>query len=177
MAAARDCRPSVRWRQETGHAPDLLAERARFFDLVVLDRSARVVHEHSSNTIEATLARSGRPVLLAPAEAPTNIGQVVALAWNGSPQAVRALAASLPLLGIAESVSVITVGDSNGSGIPSVLDYLAWHGITAGHRQSPATFSASTGTVLLTAAHEASGTSWLWVATDISRGERRSSAA
>lgn len=155
MIATRDGGPSVSWRQETGNAPDLLAERARFFDLVVLGRSARVVHEHSSNTIEVTLARSGRPVLLAPAEAPTNIAQVVALAWDGSPQAVRALAASLPLLGAAGSVFVITIGDSNRSDIPSVLDYLAWHGITAGHRQIPATSSESTGILLLNASHDA----------------------
>jgi nucleotide-binding universal stress UspA family protein len=68
MAAVRDCGPSCGWRETIGDAPTLVAERARFFDLVVLGRSSRVVHEASSNTIDAVLARSGRPVLLAPAE-------------------------------------------------------------------------------------------------------------
>jgi hypothetical protein len=79
--------------------------------MVVLGRSSRVVDEPSSHTIEAVLARSGRPVLLAPAHAPAEIGRFVAVAWNGSPQAVRALAASLPLLMAAESVLLITVGN------------------------------------------------------------------
>ena len=155
MAAARDCGPSVGWREATGDAPQLVAERARFFDLVVLGRSSRVVDEPSSNTIEAVLARSGRPVLLAPAEPPATPGKYVALAWNGSPQAVRALAASLPLLVAADSVLVITVGDDNTSDIPAVLDHLAWHGITAKHRQITAASSESTGILLLNAAQEA----------------------
>jgi nucleotide-binding universal stress UspA family protein len=155
MAAARDCGPSFGWREATGDAPKLVAERARFFDLVVLGRSSRVVQEASSNTIEAVLARSGRPVLLAPAETPASPGKYIALAWNGSPQAVRALAASLPLLVSADRVLVITVGDGNHSDIPSVLDHLAWHGITAKHRHVTAESSGSTGILLLSAAHDA----------------------
>jgi nucleotide-binding universal stress UspA family protein len=156
IAASRDWGPSASWRQETGDASNLVAERARFFDLVVLGRSARVVDEPSSNTIEAVLARSGRPVLLAPTEAPASIGYVVALAWNGSPQAVRALATSLPLLVAAERVFVITVGDGDKNDIPSVLAYLTWHGIIAEHRHVLANSGASTGTLLLNAANEAS---------------------
>jgi nucleotide-binding universal stress UspA family protein len=155
MAVSRDSGPSICWREATGDAPKLVADRARFFDLIVLGRSGRVVDEPSSNTIEATLTRSGRPVLLAPAETRANLDKVVALAWNGSPQAVRALAASLPLLVTAESVLLITVGDDNNGDIPSVLDHLTWHGITAKHRHVPAASSASTGMLLLHAAHEA----------------------
>jgi nucleotide-binding universal stress UspA family protein len=160
IAAARangtdDRGPSVGWRAETGDPSQLLAERARFFDLVVLGRSSRVVDEPSSNTIEAVLARSGRPVLLAPAEPVAALGQAVAIAWNGSPQAVRAIAASLPLLAAADSVLLLTVGDDSTGDIPAVLDHLAWHGITAKHRQIPAASSDSTGSLLLNAAQEA----------------------
>jgi nucleotide-binding universal stress UspA family protein len=156
MAACLDWGPSAGWRQETGDASNVVAKRARFFDLIVLGRSARVVDEPSSNTIEAVLARSGRPVLLAPAEMPANIGYVVALAWNGSPQAVRALAASLPLLVAAERVLVITVGDGDKNDILSVLDHLTWHGIIAEHHHVLANSGESTGVLLLNAAHEAS---------------------
>ena len=156
MTAGRDSGPSVGWREATGDAHKLVAERARFFDLIVLGRSGRVVDEPSSNTIEAVLTRSGRPVLLAPAEPMANLGEAVAIAWNGSPQAVRALAASLPLLVAADSVLVITVGDDNNSDIPAVLDHLAWHGIAAKHRHVPATSGESTGILLLNAAQEAS---------------------
>jgi nucleotide-binding universal stress UspA family protein len=155
IAAARDGGPSVGWRAETGDPSHLVAERARFFDLIVLGRSSRVVDEPSSNTIEAVLARSGRPVLLAPAVPTATLGHAVAIAWNGSPQAVRAIGVSLPLLVMADSVLVITVGDDSTGDIPAVLDHLAWHGIAAKHRQIPATSSESTGILLLNAAQEA----------------------
>jgi nucleotide-binding universal stress UspA family protein len=154
MSASRDSGSSAGWREATGDGAQLIAERARFFDLIVLGRSSRVVDEPSSNTIEAVLARSGRPVLLAPAKIPAEIGRFIAVAWNGSPQAVRALAASLPLLAAAESVVLITVGDGGNSDIPAVLDHLAWHGITAKHRQIPDTSHESTGILLLKAARD-----------------------
>lgn len=57
----------------------------------------------------------------------------------------------------AESVLLITVGDGDNSDsdIPAVLDHLAWHGITAKHRQIPAASSESTGILLLNAAQKA----------------------
>ena len=62
------------WRVEVGYAPVLVARRARFFDLVVLGRSERVVDRPHTDTIEETLVTSGRPVLLAPAKPPAVIG-------------------------------------------------------------------------------------------------------
>ncbi|HZT89233.1 MAG TPA: universal stress protein [Stellaceae bacterium] len=140
---------SACWREETGYAPGLVAQRARFFDLVVLGRSERVVREPSSNTIEETLARSGRPILLAPARPPANIGYVMAVAWNGSPQAVRALSVALPLLTAADAVSLITVGDGNLDEVPSVVEYLTWHGVAAKHVHAAATRDKTVGATLL----------------------------
>src|SRR5579884_3879767 len=76
---------SAAWQQQSGEAGPLVAARARFFDLAVLGRSDRVDREPYSDTIEETLLRSGRPLLLAPAQPPAGIGHVVAVAWNGSP--------------------------------------------------------------------------------------------
>jgi nucleotide-binding universal stress UspA family protein len=159
-------RPLASWREETGTAAALVARHARFFDLVVLGRSDRVVHEPHSNTIEETLAHSGRPVLLAPAEAPSGIGYVVAVAWNGSPQAVRALTAALPFLKKANAVSLITTGITTGitarittddadAGGRSILDYLAWHGVDAQPRKVAGGSGRHGGRVLLDAAREA----------------------
>ena len=137
FAAPHEHRPSACWREETGYAPALVPARARFFDLVVLGRSGRVVSAPYTDTIEQTLARSGRPVLLAPADPPPGIGDRVALAWNGSPQAVRSVVAALPFLEKAGKVSVITVGDRDTGGGLSLVDHLAWHGIAAAHRHLP----------------------------------------
>lgn len=124
--------PSAAWREEKGYAPILIARRARFFDLVVLGRSDRVVGEPYTDTIEETLLRSGRPILVAPAELTPHIGHVVAVAWNGSPEAVRALTSALPLLERAERAWLLTVGTADGS--EEALNYLRWHGIDVRHR-------------------------------------------
>jgi nucleotide-binding universal stress UspA family protein len=148
--------PSAGWREEIGDASLRVARRGRFFDLIVLGRSDRIVNEPHSDTVEEVLMRSGRPVLLAPAEAPARIGHVVAFAWNGSPQAVRALAAGLPFLKKANAVSVITAGESDRLGTPQVLDYLAWHKVNAEHRTLPAGSARHIGEKLIDAAGEAS---------------------
>jgi nucleotide-binding universal stress UspA family protein len=152
-------RPLASWREETGNASAVVAHRGRFFDLVVLGRSDRVVHEPYSDTIEKTLTQSGRPVLLAPAEPPSGIGYVIAVAWNGSPQAVRALTAALPFLKKASAVSLIsagiTTGDDDPGGGRSILDYLAWHGVNAKPRNVAAGSGRQGGRVLLEAAHDA----------------------
>ncbi len=146
--------PSAAWRVETGYAPLLLARRARFFDLVVLGRSERVVDRPHSDTVEETLIRSGRPVLLAPARAPSAIGNTIAIGWNGLPQAARALAASLPFLAAAQAIVVITVGDELESSPTSVLQYLGWHGVTAQVRLVSKVHGASAGQQLLAAARD-----------------------
>lgn len=148
-------RSSSCWRQEEGHAPGLVAQRARFFDLVVLGRSERAVRGPSSDTIEETLRESGRPVLLAPSKAPAEIGRSVALAWNGSEEAVRALAVAVPILAAAETVQIITAGEDADRDAAEVITHLAWHGIAATHRNVPFHFGDGIGTALLDAAKSA----------------------
>ena len=119
------------WHEETGDAATLVARRARFFDLVVLGRSDRVIDAPHTDAIEETLIRSGRPVLLAPAEAPGAIGESIAIAWNGSAEAVRAVAGALPLLRLAKKTVVVTLGAAEGEGADELQAYLALHGIAA----------------------------------------------
>jgi nucleotide-binding universal stress UspA family protein len=100
----------------------------------VLGRSERVVERPHSDVIEETLIHSGRPVLLAPAQAPATIGESIAVGWNGSPEAVHAVTAALPLLATAKSVLVITVGrDQEVENPLALLEYLASHDIAARH--------------------------------------------
>lgn len=124
-------KPSASWREETGYAPDIVANRARLFDLVVLGRSERVVDEPHSDTIEDVVLQSGRPVLLAPAKPVADLGKTIAVGWNGTPEAVHAVVASLPFLAAAQSVRVITVGTEEAEEGNDLVEYLGWHGITA----------------------------------------------
>lgn len=128
---------SAVWHEETGYGPTFVARRARFFDLVVLGRSERVAQNPHSDAVEQTLIQSGRPVLLAPAKAPEAVGERIAIGWNGSAEAVRAIAGALPLLSVAREVFIISVGDDRGEDATSMTDYLGWHDINAKHERRP----------------------------------------
>lgn len=145
---------SASWREEVGSGSDLVSLRARFFDLVVLGRSDRMTGNPSSGAIEQVLIHSGRPVLVAPADAPKAIGETIALGWNGSPETVRALSATLPLLGAAHAVTLVTVDARAEEDVTSVLDYLAWHGISARHRGIKSLAGTTAGEQLLSGARE-----------------------
>lgn len=121
---------SAAWREDTGYAPDLVAERGRMFDLIVLGRSDRVIDQPHSETVEDAVLRSGRPVLLAPAKvAAEELGRVIGIGWNGSAEAVRAVVAALPFLATAHEVHVITIGQTEEGLGAQAVEYLAWHGI------------------------------------------------
>lgn len=140
---------SASWREDIGFASTLVARRARFFDLTVLGRSERVIDQPYSDAIEQTLLHSGRPVLLAPAVPPSDTGGAVAVGWNGSAEAVRALVAALPFLATAPKAYLITIGDKHHESVASALEYLAWHDIAAKHRHVPTVARATPGQQLL----------------------------
>jgi nucleotide-binding universal stress UspA family protein len=130
--------PSAQWRQEIGEAALIVPRRARLNDLVILGQSGRVVDKPSTDLPEQTILHGGRAVLLAPVRPATPIGEVVAIAWNSSVEAARAVAASLPFLCQAREIHILTAGDDDGSHEDELAAYLAWHGIVAAaHRVRP----------------------------------------
>jgi len=143
---------SADWREETGYASALVAQRARFFDLVVLGRSERVVEQTHSDAVETTLTGSGRAVLLAPAQVPASVGERVALGWNGSAEAVRAMTGALSFLGTARDTMVLTVGDAHQDSARAAVAYLEWHDIKARHVHVAARAGFGIGYQLLKAA-------------------------
>ncbi|HLI21652.1 MAG TPA: hypothetical protein VKV32_11070 [Stellaceae bacterium] len=146
---------SAVWREEIGYAPTLVARRARFFDLVVLGRSERVVDQPHTDVVEQTLINSGRPVLVSPAQPHDDIGDNIVIGWNGSAAATRALAASLPFIASARSVSVVTIGDRHQGSAAALVEYLGWYSIAAKHRHLPNVDGAGIGQQLLSDAHDA----------------------
>jgi nucleotide-binding universal stress UspA family protein len=147
---------SAAWGEETGFAGDLLPRRARLFDLVVLGRSERVVDQPHTNVVEDTLMHCGRPVLLAPAQPPQELGVTVAIAWNASAEAARAVAGALPFLRRAKAVRVLTAGDTDTSDGSALVQSLGWRGIAAtAHHQTPLP-GVAVGQQLLAAAREES---------------------
>jgi len=113
-----------------------LCLQARYADLVVLGQAA-AAEGNEANLLpdlpDYVLLNCGRPVLLAPRSGrfPT-IGKRVLVAWNGSPEAAKAVTAALPLLRGAEQVTLAVLGNGDLLGESPGADialYLARHGV------------------------------------------------
>ena len=83
--------------------------------------------------LESTLLECGRPLLVVPPEVIATPPGNVAVGWNGSAGAARAVAHAMPILAQAERVTVIAVeeGMMPGPTAEDLVDYLAWHDVTA----------------------------------------------
>ena len=146
---------SAAWRETVGQASAIVPQRARLNDLVVLDQSGRVIDKPHSDTLDETVVHGGRPVLLAPTQPSGPLGDTVAIAWNASPEAARAVAAALPFLAASRAVHILSVGKEDESLSDAELaGYLGWHGVTAvAHHLTPIK-GVKTGEALLAAARD-----------------------
>jgi nucleotide-binding universal stress UspA family protein len=126
-------RPTAFWREETGREDEIVAVRGRLFDLVAVGRARRDAPLPSPITLEAALLDTGRPIVIAPPSLPAVTGSHIAVAWETSPEAARAIAQSIPLLAAAERVTLL-------AGEPAVapniapeegVARLAWSGVKA----------------------------------------------
>jgi len=151
---------SAEWRQVAGLSNQTLPEVGRFADVMVMARPDPDAGGISVAALEAALFDTGRPVLLAAARPPVSLGAHVAICWNGSTEASRALGAALPILLRARRVSILAVGSHHGSaveqgneyGVGELVSYLAWHRIAATLAPSADT-SGAAGEALLATAH------------------------
>jgi nucleotide-binding universal stress UspA family protein len=146
--------PSAQWREEIGDATLIIPRRARLNDLVVLGQSGRVVDKPSTDIPEETILHGGRAVLLAPVRPAAPIGEIVAIAWNASIEAARAVAAALPFLYQAREIHILTAGDDERAADTELAAYLAWHGIVGRARRVRSLAGIGTGELLLAAARD-----------------------
>ncbi len=124
---------SVAWREETGPEDEWVARRGRLADLIIAAKPGADDAVSASITFEAALLDTKRPVLLAPPGAAARlIGSPALLAWNGSAEAARAIAAAVPLLAKSPKVVIFAAAEKDPAADASHLkDYLAWHGVKA----------------------------------------------
>ena len=119
--------------QNVGPTDDYVGHLGRLFDLIVLGRPIHGATTPTMHTLEAALFESGRPILIAPPEAPTTIGETISIAWNGSTETARTIAFSKPFLAQAKKVVVVSISEAMVPG-PSGTDiarYLSHRGIDA----------------------------------------------
>jgi nucleotide-binding universal stress UspA family protein len=126
-------RPSAGWREEQGKQMDVIKRHGRLADLVAVAKPDRD-RNLGVNTLKAALFNTGRPVLVCPPAdtAPLVLGERIAIAWNGSTEAARAVALALPLIQAADEIIVLDggAGDHGASG-DELLRYLEIRGVEA----------------------------------------------
>jgi nucleotide-binding universal stress UspA family protein len=126
--AGRHAPTEHQFAAQEGDAGDLVAHAARLADLSVLGAG-----DQSGDwqlLLDATLFRSGRPVLVAPRQGVTERQfDRVLIAWKETTEAARAVAAAQPFLMRAEEVHLITIGEGEGdvTSLQEVEQYLQLH--------------------------------------------------
>jgi nucleotide-binding universal stress UspA family protein len=108
-ATAGSGRPCFGWLDNAPESEDFVGNYGRAFDLIVMARSDVDAAGLHRRAIESALFESGRPVLLAPLNAPASVATNIMIHWNGSTEQARANAFAMPLLRLAKRVSVLTV--------------------------------------------------------------------
>ncbi len=122
---------TVGWRRIVGREDEVVASRGRLFDLIVVGRPGDDADIAPETTLEAALMESGRPVLVSPPVLGQTLATRVAIAWNGSTSAARAVAAASSFLAKAQSVLILE-GDgaaADGASADELAAMMAWRGI------------------------------------------------
>jgi nucleotide-binding universal stress UspA family protein len=143
------------WLEDTGIEEQVVAVRACRADLILLGRPTRENETAALMTLNAALMQSGRAVLAAPPTgSPASSFKRIAVFWNGSTEATRAITAALPFLTAAEQVCVLRVEEEEWFAPTEDLEaFLRHHGVkTAVSKVLPR--QGRTGTALLSATAE-----------------------
>ena len=122
---------SAGWGETTGRRDVIVPRKARASDLTVLCRPDEQTPPELDRDIEAVLFGAGRPLLVVPPRTAPRPIRTVAVAWNDSAEAARAVAGALPFLADADAVHVLcaktwrTEADAD----LDLVQYLQWRGI------------------------------------------------
>jgi hypothetical protein len=100
---------SHHWVRSGALGDAFIGSHGRLFDLIALGRPGRASHDPRMPPLEAALFESGRPVLIAPPNSPTSLATNVLIAWNCSTEQARTMADAMPLLRLAERITICTV--------------------------------------------------------------------
>jgi len=125
--------PTLSFESIAGREEDVVAQQSRLYDMAIVPHPDASEDVSSSDALHAVLFDSGRPVLIAPRNAPQTIGTRVCCAWNGTAESAAAMAAALPWLHRASARRVLYADEyqRRGPGVEGILAWLHWHEITA----------------------------------------------
>jgi len=125
--------PSYAWTRDTLVSDNGVGEYGRVFDIIAVGRPGAGPQQPRKSTLEAALIESGRPLLIAPPRAPAQLGECIAIAWNGSSETARSVAFAMPLLKMAKDVPVFSIPGSTlpGPNEEQLVENLKRHGVAA----------------------------------------------
>lgn len=117
-----------------GRMADVVKLAGRLSDIIVLPKPQRE-RNLGQSSLKSALYGAGRPVLVCPGQLQPDetFAKHVAVGWNGSLPAARAIASSLDVIDAADRVSILTGGkvEANGPTVEELVEYYGLRGITA----------------------------------------------
>lgn len=111
-----------------GYRSKIIEQESKYCDLVI---AAAPHNGRITATFEATVTKSGKPVLMFPREMKSFSTNKILIGWNNSPEASKALSLSIPLLKKAQKVHLITSKEylADNDEIRKIQSYLRVHGV------------------------------------------------
>ena len=134
----READIDAQWRSDEGYAAETVKLHARYADIVIVGQQDDFTPWVDETVTDSVALSCGRPTIVIPTVPTTShIGSRIAVAWDGSREAVRAVYDAMPLLEQAEEVRVLAVdATTSGAGhgqepCADICQQLARHGVTA----------------------------------------------
>ncbi len=124
---------SVKFLESMGDVGVTLSARGRLADLIVT--ACRPLEQDGGMPLilRVALRETGKPVLISRSTVSGSLGKKIAVAWNGSAEAARAVGMAIDFLTHADEVVLISVNE-DGPFEPAgddLADYLKWQGISS----------------------------------------------
>ena len=121
----------ARFVEVEGNEADIVVERTRLSDVVVVGRPGADDVKPEPQYVPAAIYEGARPVAVAPPGWKAQPFKHATVAWNGSAQSARAVGYAMPLLSQVDSVTVFTASDGDPISTDGVNDYLGRYGVKA----------------------------------------------
>ena len=149
--------PSAEWLRAIGSEPYCVTEYGRAVDLLVIGRPSDP-QRAPSDTLEAALIDSGRPLLIPPSGPMAALPDTVVVAWKPTAEAARAVTAAMPFLSLAKQIVIMTVAEDETmeeEGAARLMAGLRWHGFPVAVRLLDPGAQGAAETLLAAAREEA----------------------
>jgi len=125
--------PRALWFERVGSPEKLLSIQGPVSDLIVVSRPTKRSSKLARLFMLSAVMCTSRPVLIVPPKQKKPVGEHVAIAWNQSAEAGAAVAAAMPMLQGAATVTIIRGNGASSAGpnVRQLAQYLKFYGVKA----------------------------------------------